>query len=241
VNPRQPNGSQRWLKTAPNCRYSRKPVARMPAVLLSNHPGRVIRARSASAHQIGILTAGEVLRDARAMHRWATILLIAVVSVPAFWMPNVIPFWRNVGSTGILTSLAIVAAAAFVRLARAMPTIPNEIIDQSLADELSGLFVQSVGHVRSLLLITLAAMIYITFIPMMYGPLEQMGVRPIFAEYLPSYIGFVFYFYVLSEALRALNLDFRLAELQACLARRAVSLRAQKASPAPSSSTEDRP
>ena len=74
-------------------------------------------------------------------------------------------------------------------------------------------------------------MLYTIFVPMFYDPLEKSGVSPILAEYLPSYIGFVWYIYVLSEAWRALNLDRRLAEIQACLARRAVALRAQTANP----------
>ena len=129
------------------------------------------------------------------------------------------------GSTAILTSLAIIAAAAFVRLARSMPAIPSEITSVSSASRLSELFIRSVSHMRFLLLSVLCALVYMQIIPSIYDPLEKIGVDQRWAENLPSSIGFFLFFFVLAEAWGAVSLDREMANVQADLAQQAVASR----------------
>jgi len=159
--------------------------------------------------------------------RWLTIPLAGVLAALTFSMSEPIPFWRGGGATAILTSLAIIAAAAFVRLARPMPAIPNDITDVASVKKLALLSNQSVRHVRFLLLMILIALVYMTIIPSIYAPLEKIGVQAKLAENLPSSIGFFVFFCVLGETWRALSLDQKIACIQASLAQQAVASRAK--------------
>jgi len=169
--------------------------------------------------------------------RWLTIPLAGVLAAFTFFMSEPIPFWRGGGATAILTSLAIIAAAAFVRLARPMPAIPNEIADVASVKELALLFNQSVRHMRLLLLMILISLVYVTIIPSIYAPLEKIGVSTKLAENLPSSIGFFVFFCLLGETWRALSLDQKMACIQANLAQQAVASRAITSS-TPSSSAQ---